>query len=698
MTFLSVPIKSLAQAGPTTYFHPKYRPDIDGMRAIAVLLVVSYHAFPRFVAGGFIGVDIFFVISGFLISSIIFKGCETRQFSFRTFYGRRIKRIFPALLLVLVVSYTFGWLALFADEFKQLGKHIAGGAGFVSNFVLWRESGYFDNAAVTKPLLHLWSLGIEEQFYIFWPLFVWVAFRRQSKLFIVLISFLACFSILLNIGFIGYDVVATFYSPATRFWELLAGSVLAYTVLRTTDPVWRMPVGRWPLFVGQENSESFVIGDSALRNISSALGFAGIVSAALLITERSAFPGFWAMLPVAGAVLLIAAGPNTWLNRNVLANRLLVWFGLISYPLYLWHWPLLTFASIVDDRAATLSSIRITAVIISITLAWITYEFVERPVRFGKRDARKTIVLVILMVLVGSAGFYTYSRNGFHFRVAVHGSGFDFKDLKYAAHFDGWHKCSANATLKPVVEGCNILYPNKPIDIVVIGDSHAGHLGSGLAHVFKRRSENVAMFYHAGCYPLYPQSYQGVAYFDCPGNLIENAFEQTINTPSIKTVVLSGYANARIFENRYHQKLTVNSEVLKKRIIVFRSGLHETLTRLTRAGKNVIFLIDVPEMFNSPLRCIARPYFRFNMTDYCTIPKREYLERNEIYREILNDTKNQFPSVRFFDSSKILCDNSKCYGKKGDILLYATHDHLTLSGSKLLMEKAAPIIIDSLLH
>lgn len=155
--------------------HPKYRPDIDGLRAIAVLLVVTFHAFPELLQGGFVGVDIFFVISGFLISTILFRSCATGTFSFAAFYSRRIRRIFPALILVLIVSYGLGWIVLLDGEFKQLGKHIAAGAGFASNLVFWSEAGYFDNASETKPLLHLWSLGVEEQFYIVWPVIIWLA-------------------------------------------------------------------------------------------------------------------------------------------------------------------------------------------------------------------------------------------------------------------------------------------------------------------------------------------------------------------------------------------------------------------------------------------------------------------------------------------------------------------------------------------
>lgn len=210
--------------------HPKYRADIDGLRAIAILSVVGFHAFPNWVKGGFIGVDVFFVISGYLISTIIIGSLERDSFNFVEFYSRRIKRIFPALLLVLIASFALGWFVLLADEYKQLGKHIAGGAGFISNFLFWNESGYFDNAAETKPLLHLWSLGIEEQFYIFWPLLLWFVWKKRFNLLTIAIT-VAIVSFALNIVKVRSDTVAAFYSPQTRFWELMAGSILAYMTL-----------------------------------------------------------------------------------------------------------------------------------------------------------------------------------------------------------------------------------------------------------------------------------------------------------------------------------------------------------------------------------------------------------------------------------------------------------------------------------
>src|SRR5690606_12625358 len=180
--------------------------------------------------GGFIGVDVFFVISGFLISTIIFKNLSTDTFSFSDFYIRRIRRIFPALIVVLIATLALGWLMLLADELNQLGKHVAAGAGFVANFVFWGEAGYFDSSAETKPLLHLWSLGIEEQFYIFWPVLLWLAWKRKLNLLMVAVV-IAVLSFALNVTTVRQDPVATFYSPLSRIWELLCGAILAWLTL-----------------------------------------------------------------------------------------------------------------------------------------------------------------------------------------------------------------------------------------------------------------------------------------------------------------------------------------------------------------------------------------------------------------------------------------------------------------------------------
>ena len=308
---LDTPINRTAPPQAEHLTHPAYRSDIDGLRAIAILSVIGFHAFPDWVRGGFIGVDIFFVISGFLISTIILDSLKRYSFSFVEFYSRRVKRIFPALILVLLASFACGWFALLPDEYEQLGKHIAAGGGFVANFAIWNESGYFDNAADTKPLLHLWSLGIEEQFYIIWPLLLWATWKCRFNLLLTTVL-VATISFALNIGTSNSDVVAAFYAPHTRFWELLIGAHLAY--LR----VFHQSIPRAPK-TGDGNLRSFV-------------GAALLAVAMSLITKERAFPGWWALLPTVGTALMISAGSQAWLNRAVLSNRVLVWFGLSSYP------------------------------------------------------------------------------------------------------------------------------------------------------------------------------------------------------------------------------------------------------------------------------------------------------------------------------------------------------------------------------
>ena len=349
--------------------HPAYRPDIDGLRGVAVLSVVAFHAFPSNLQGGFIGVDVFFVISGFLISSIIFENLNKGTFSFRAFYARRIKRIFPALFVVLLACLCLGYYTLIPEELNQLGKHVAAGAGFVSNFVLWNESGYFDNAAETKPLLHLWSLGIEEQFYIFWPLLVWAAWKcRLNLLYVIVFLVLASFS--LNIWFIRQDPVATFYSPLTRMWEILCGALVAW-------------------FTVERPNSTFQLSDF-LRDrpeLAKAATFAGkliLVLAFITISGDANFPGAWALVPVVATMLIIIGGSNHANDRDLWSNKILVWFGLISFPLYLWHWPILSFGRILYFDTPPLK-FRIIAIVVSILLAWLTVKLIEKPIRFGRQ-------------------------------------------------------------------------------------------------------------------------------------------------------------------------------------------------------------------------------------------------------------------------------------------------------------------------
>jgi len=439
------------KSNPLDQVHPKYRSDIDGLRAVAVLAVVVFHAFPSILKGGFIGVDIFFVISGFLISSIIFDNLDRNRFSFIEFYSRRIKRIFPALLIVLIACFVFGWLELTAPDFKRLGKHIGWGAGFLSNFVLLKESGYFDASADVKPLLHLWSLGIEEQFYIIWPLLIWGAWRlRFNRLLLLLIIGVASFALNIRMSHDQNEIARLYYSPQTRFWELLIGAALACV---GSDKTLKKPICRVNAWLASMNVSS-----ARFANARSFLGVCLLSAGLCWITNDKPFPGWYALLPTMGAALIISADMHAWINRHILANKVVVWFGLISFPLYLWHWPLLSFARILETDTPSVG-IRTALVGLSVALAWMTTSFIERPIRFGKPASYKTIALATAMIAIGLAGFYTFVNEGLPSRYGV--TALQMTPGRYEC--EGLEKNS----------GCAFGNPNSNKLVIVWGDSHA---------------------------------------------------------------------------------------------------------------------------------------------------------------------------------------------------------------------------------
>jgi peptidoglycan/LPS O-acetylase OafA/YrhL len=337
----------------------KYRPDIDGLRAIAVTSVLIFHAFPKRFPAGFIGVDIFFVISGYLITGILLDQVGKGTFTYLDFYSRRIKRIFPALLMVLISTFLVGWYILLPDEFAQLSQHMAAGASFIANFALWRESGYFDLAADTKPLLHLWSLAVEEQFYIVWPILISIIFAKSKRHFFAVAASLWVISFAVSLWSTFSSPTAAFYSPWTRFWELGTGGLLAY--LKTTE---------------SNVTEKY-------QDAQGWLGAALLVFGFVFVGKADPFPGWVALAPVFGAAFIISAGMKSSFCRFVLANRALVFVGLVSYPLYLWHWPLLILPKIAVGEALS-PVVRLILLAVAFALAVFTYYVVEGRLRHSK--------------------------------------------------------------------------------------------------------------------------------------------------------------------------------------------------------------------------------------------------------------------------------------------------------------------------
>ena len=660
--------------------HPKYRADIDGLRAIAVLLVVGFHAFPAWVKGGFVGVDIFFVISGYLISTIIFGSLERNSFSFVEFYSRRIKRIFPALLLVLIACYAFGWFVLLADEYKRLGKHIVAGAGFVSNIVLWNESGYFDDAAESKPLLHLWSLGIEEQFYIIWPLLLWAAWKKRLNLLTITVA-VAVVSFILNIMGIRMHAVATFYSPQTRFWELLIGSLLAWLTLRKED-VFSNFKPKLDVWLGKVvSANAHEMNGTMVRNVQSLFGAVLIAIAVLVITKERDFPGWWAVLITLGAALIISAGTDAWLNRAVLSNRLLVWFGLISFPLYLWHWPLLSFARIVGSEAPS-SEIRIAAVVISIVLAWLTYRLIEKPIRFANHSKSKTIALVAFMALVGYVGYNCEKRDGLSFREV------NKVNLSKESGFDGGagivtlNECGLGDQEKTLFAVC-AKDSRQPIRYALLGDSKAAAIFSGLI----RTSNNNGRWLFIG-----GQGPNGAPVPVISSNEIYKQY-QHLTTLAVKTIAenkdIEKVVLVTATRTLFQLKSVTNIEDLPdtKNVELALDGLEETIKQLTTVGKKIVFVVDNPTL-PRPNDCIDRKTSSTiinvilvkNSHTRCHLKITRHLELSKQYRDLLSEIEKRHPDfVKVFDTTKFMCDADQglCEMYENGRLLYSYADHIS---------------------
>ncbi|BBP51256.1 acyltransferase [Pseudomonas sp. St386] len=636
--------------------HPKYRPDIDGLRAIAVLSVVVFHAFPTLLRGGFIGVDIFFVISGFLISTIIFKSLDAGSFSFSEFYARRVKRIFPALLAVLVFCYVFGWYSLLADEYAQLGKHIASGAGFVSNLTLLRESGYFDNSAETKPLLHLWSLGIEEQFYLFWPVAVFVAWKLRSNL-LALTAILGAAFFALNLNKVGQDPVSAFYSPQTRFWELLCGSMLAWCAIY-------LPASK--AMAAYSRLSGSVLGS----NIKSLLGVL-LLALGFLFISKEGFPGKWALIPVCGAVLIISAGPSALLNRYVLSNKILVWFGLISFPLYLWHWPLLTFARIIEGGTPSILS-RVASVAASIALAWMTYKIIEQPLR--RSDGQyKAVALCGLMAAVGAVGFVTYSKDGlagrqFPQEVAAHMGA--VADYKTTMKIYGLGKCFIDYD-----QNVDVLISNKcdqPVSsgrrLVIFGDSEAAHLMGGVRKVYADAGFDIGQWTGTSCRPFdffVPKSAERCT--DFSGQFV-NAVLPTLKKGDVLIVGANWIGSFKV----------LSGDVLMKSLNGFFDSLGKT-------PATVVVFGNTPDFYAHPVQSIARKISFSSESRY--LNTLDYRGSNTIIKDL--SVKRGFT---YFNPSSALCKPEsplECMAYDGKNLTFFDPGHLAEAGSERVLRKFA---------
>lgn len=656
---------------------PAYRPDIDGLRALAVLSVLFYHVDPLLLSGGFLGVDIFFVISGYLISLIVFRELAQGEFSFSHFYARRVRRLFPALIAVILACLVFGGFALFAEEYQRLGRHAVAAISFLLNFLLMREAGYFNVVSDAKPLLHLWSLSVEEQFYLVWPVLLLLAARVRLKTGVLLGALVVgSFAFALHLGQTRLD--ALYFHPLARFWELLFGAGLAYVHHRFGVNALQTRL-KW--LWGQ--------------HLLSLAGLVAICAAMCLFDSKTPHPSWPTLLPLLGAVALIASGPLAMGNR-VLAFKPLVWVGLISYPLYLWHWPLLSFVRIMESGAPS-SLMLWGGAGAAVLLAWGTYRFIERPLRFSPKSRAVLLGLVAGMGLMLVVAGLVWQTGGLPGRESVRHAADASALMKREpatdelcrrgfAHIEAPVYCRLNASQGRLV--------------AVVGDSHAHALYPGIAEKAAALGYGALLLANSGCPPL-----SGTAWG-------RNEAEKTACAASIEKILSAIEADQRIaavvlatrgpqyidgtgfgpVETHYNYPPLVawgdGSAGGHDAATVFERGLGKSVQRLERKNIPLVYLLQVPELGVPAHNCVDRPLTLTGLNPGCVVARSVYESRMQVYRQRVERVVAQVPSLDVVDPLPVFCDGAQCVGMRDEQLLYADDNHISLVGAS----KLAPLV------
>lgn len=629
----------------------KYRPDIDGLRAIAIIPVVLFHAGFDLFSGGYVGVDIFFVISGYLITKVICDDISGGGFSYAVFYERRIRRIFPALFAVSLFTAVLAAVLLLPDDLALFGKSLLATVVFASNIFFYKISGYFSPNAELMPLLHTWSLAVEEQFYIVAPIVLAVSFRLKLGWRVVIAAGLVA-SLALSAYSVEDYATATFYLLPTRAWELLAGSLVA--------------VGGLP-----------VIRNRAVAEGLSLLGLGLILYAIFAYDHETVFPGPAAVLPVLGAALLIYAGPARPLASRLLSTRPFVGIGLISYSLYLWHWPLIVFSNYYLIEPMT--PVQGAAVVVASLLAgYLSWRFVEAPFRRppkGSRLASRRTIFALAWAggafLIGGS-LVLWLNSGFPGRVspqviAIAAAADDTSPFRQKCHVKEARRFAPGEVC--VFPGD--LSPDRPI-VAVIGDSHAVELSYALAQALAARDIGVAQLSSSACPAMLGEEVPRVV--QCLAQNDER-FRYVIDNPRIRDVVLVGYYQSvigKIGAERYY------------------AALERAVSALTKAGKRVIIEgpILVPGV-DHPLM-LARATMFGRLAEVPALSGAPAQSLDEIKTALATIAGRTGAEVYYPD--RTLCQDGTCAFIRDGMSLYFDSYHLTMSATHLVAPGLAGLI------
>ncbi|WP_338186386.1 acyltransferase family protein [Thalassospira tepidiphila] len=625
----------------------QYRKEIDGLRAIAVISVVFFHAELNYFSGGFIGVDIFFVISGYLITSILIKDISQEKFSFSYFYERRIRRIIPALFTVTIATLTIGHQLLRPDLFKDLSQSISALMLMSSNILFWKETGYFAAAADEKPLLHTWSLSVEEQFYIIFPvlmLFLWKRHRENS--FFVLALIAASSLLLSEIGAV-YFATANFFLLPGRIWELLTGSLVAIHLNRRPQPS-----NAW-------------------------LASAGLLLVAISIfyfDEHTPFPSLYTVIPILGTCLIILFCSTNDTTGRLLSAPPVVAIGLMSYSIYLWHQPILAYSRVLSLEPPTLV-VTATAVGLSFILGWLTWRFVEKPFRHhASQPPKRKQVFAVTGVL--SLALFTVGAWGHLSRGAPERFSSTLQRQFSVAEDPGLLEYGCTTKTVTSINVCGFGdWTSNQHTALLIGNSHARMFIPELNKSFAQN--NIR-----GIHSRYSFKSDDLA--------LHNNSPESLDIWKQEIKSLAGQSDAIIVSMRWTQQITAqlnyfiedssqNSPELQKTIY---DRLHDRLSWIASLGKPVVLVLPVPEApINVPKQMLLQN--KLPMIDFKrNSPKALHDQKNRKTQELLTEISKREKNVLLLDPGQDLCSKDECMIYINNFPAYYDDNHLTSVGSR----------------
>lgn len=660
----------------------KHRDEIDGLRAVAVLPVILFHAGFETFSGGFVGVDVFFVISGFLITGIIRAEMTENRFSIVSFYERRARRLLPALCVVMICCIPFAWLWMLPREFESFGNALWSVSLFGSNFLFWRTTGYFGGAAELNPLLHTWSLAVEEQFYLFFPLLlIAVRWMRANLLLLMLIALSILSLVLAEVLLASGHGSAAFYLLPTRAWELGVGAIAA--ILYQS---------------GRVLPRSF-------SDVLAATGLGLIFVAIFVFDSNTPFPGIYAVVPVFGTAAVLMFARRGSVTAGLLSIRPMVWIGLISYSAYLWHQPVLAFARL---RSETLPDWALLAcVIFSLVLGALSWRYVEQPFRRRDMITRKWIFSLSAtasVVLVG-IGLYVAGASGMPERLPE-------RAVQIAKIADERRGTALRCIASPV----RSIPPNKacvhggdlPVKVALWGDSHANALAGSVGEIMATRGSAVVELSFANCPPVRAVR-TSLENLRCPQHN-ELASKYILGSDQIETVVLiarwSFYFEGSRFDNgEGGVEFGAPSLVipvkdgdpgmsLTARKSALENALRNEVIKLLEGGKKVVILGPIPEAGWDVPYYLARKvqHNPKQLVSELSTSAEVYLSRSASASGALNALP-EHPNLTILDPSAFLCggqDQTRCMLTANEQPLYRDDDHLSKYGSDLLLDAIWP--------